>query len=319
MLTMSQTDELKKLLPASDNRLTADEPMKNHTTFRLGGPADLYFEPANSEEIVKVARYCRENEIALTVLGNGSNVLVSDQGIRGVVMAIGDSMADIERRDDLLLAGAGTRLSALAAFAAQNGLAGLEFGAGIPGTLGGAILMNAGAYDHCMAEIVVLTEFLDGQFDLQAKVRAEHAFAYRHSYFSDNSSIILRACIQLCPDEPQAILARMADLGIRRRTSQPMDLPSAGSAFKRPPGFFAGKLISECGLQGCRVGQAQVSEKHAGFIVNLGDASASDTRRLFEHVRKTVWEKTGVQLEPEVRFVGDWLDWETRPIEHEVI
>lgn len=308
---MSMMKDLLNLLPAAAGRLKADEPMSAHSTFRIGGPADIYFEPADDEEILAVARYCRARDIPLTVLGNGSNILVADRGIRGVVLAISEPMAGIERKDDLILAGAGTRLAALSAFAAQNSLTGLEFASGIPGTLGGAILMNAGAYDQCMADVIVLTEFMDADLTIRALVRGEHDFGYRTSYFCRHPGLVLRACLQLKPGDQQEILARMADLGQRRRSSQPLELPSAGSAFKRPQGYFAGKLISDSGLKGCREGNAQVSEKHAGFIVNLGQACAADTRRLFDRVRKAVAESTGVYLEPEVRFIGDWQDWES--------
>ena len=310
MADMNLLNELSGLVPAAAGRLAADVPMSAHSTFRIGGKADIFFEPANTEEIITAMQFCRERDVPLTILGNGSNILVSDRGIRGLVMAIGEPMAGIRRQDDLLVAGAGTRLAALAAFAAQNGLAGLEFASGIPGTLGGAILMNAGAYDHCMAEVVVLTEYLDERLTVRAAVRDEHQFSYRHSLFCGQRYIILRACIQLTQDQPEAIFTRMADLGQRRRASQPLEFPSAGSAFKRPAGHYAGKLISECGLKGYRIGSAQVSEKHAGFIVNIGDACAADTRKLFDHVRSVVADQTGVDLEPEVRFIGDWQDWD---------
>lgn len=307
---MTLLRDLDKLIPLAGNRLTADEPMSAHTTFRIGGPADIYFEPVSDEEIQSVASYCRERGIPLTILGNGSNILVADAGIRGVVIAIGEPMARITRQDDLVMAGAGTRLAALSSWAANQGLAGLEFASGIPGTLGGAILMNAGAYEHCMAEVMVLTEFLDEDLQVRAVVRQEHQFAYRSSIFTQRCLIITRACLQLTPDEPQAIIARISELSQRRRASQPLDLPSAGSAFKRPAGYYAGKLISDCGLKGCRIGDAQVSEKHAGFIVNLGKACANDTRQLFTHIRQVVADRTGVTLEPEVRFVGDWQQGE---------
>jgi len=302
--------DLEQLVPMAAGRLAADEPMAAHTTFRIGGPADIYFEPASDDEIMLVAAYCRDRGIPLTILGNGSNILVADAGIRGVVIAIGEPMGSITRQDDLVMAGAGTRLATLSSWAANQGLAGLEFASGIPGTLGGAILMNAGAYEHCMAEVMVLTEFLDENLQVSAVVRQEHQFAYRSSIFEQRCLIITRACLQLTPDEPQAIIARIADLNQRRRTSQPLELPSAGSAFKRPAGYFAGKLISDCGLKGFRMGDAQVSEKHAGFIVNVGKACAADTRRLFTYVRQTVADRTGVVLEPEVRFIGDWQNWE---------
>jgi UDP-N-acetylmuramate dehydrogenase len=309
MRIMSLLSKLSEIVPEAGNRLVADVPMSKYSTFRIGGPADVFFEPANSDEIAKSVRFCLDEGIALTILGNGSNILVSDLGIRGVVLSIGEYFSGIERHQDLLLVKAGTRLSAIAAFAAQNGLAGLEFAAGIPGTLGGAILMNAGAYDHCLSEVVVLTEYFDETLSLKSIVRKEHQFLYRKSYFTEHKSIILRACLQLIPDDPQFILARMADLASRRQASQPLELPSAGSAFKRPTGHYAGKLISDCGLKGCRI-NAQVSEKHAGFIVNLGEASANDTRMLFSRIQKSVFEKTGVILESEVKFIGDWCDWE---------
>jgi UDP-N-acetylmuramate dehydrogenase len=310
---MSLHEDLIQIVPQAGERFAAAVPMSAHTTFRIGGPADIYFEPASPDEIERVARFCRANGLPLTILGNGSNILVSDRGIRGVVMAIGEPMAAISRQDDLVVAGAGARLASLAAFAAQNGLSGLEFASGIPGTIGGAVLMNAGAYDRCMADVVVLTEYFDENLDLRAAVREENQFAYRRSVFSGKHAIILRVCLQLKPDDPQAILARMAELNLRRRTTQPLDLPSAGSAFKRPAGHYAGKLISDCGLKGCRIGNAQVSEKHAGFIVNLGDACAADTRRLFDHVRQVVSRETGVELEPEVRFIGEWQESDAWP------
>ena len=183
MTDINLLNELSALVPSAAGRLAADVPMSAHSTFRIGGKADIFFEPASSEEIITAMQFCRERAVPLTIMGNGSNILVSDRGIRGLVMAIGEPMASIRRQNDLLVAGAGTRLAALAAFAAQNGLAGLEFASGIPGTLGGAILMNAGAYDHCMAEVVVLTEYLDEKLSVRAAVRDEHQFSYRHSLF----------------------------------------------------------------------------------------------------------------------------------------
>lgn len=306
---MSLIDALRELLPAAGPRLAADVSMADRSTFQIGGPADIYFEPADAREIEQVARFCSSRDIPLTVLGNGSNVLVSDRGIRGVVLAITDRMAGITFNGTQIVAEAGIRLASLAAAAARQGLAGLEFASGIPGTLGGAILMNAGAYDQCMADVVVLTEYLDEKMEHRTFVGPQHRFDYRCSAFCDQPGIILRACLKLSEDDPQAIFARIADLSARRRASQPLDLPSAGSAFKRPAGHYAGKLISDCGLKGCRVGNAQVSEKHAGFIINLGQGSAADTRALMEKIRREVAGKTGVWLEPEVRFIGDWQDW----------
>lgn len=303
---MSLQAELIRIVPAASSRLNANVLMSEHTTFRIGGPADVYFEPADDREISSVVQYCQSEGIPYTIIGNGSNILVADKGIRGVVIAIGESLSGIERHGDLLVAWAGTKLASAAAYAAQCGLTGLEFASGIPGTLGGAVLMNAGAYDHCMAEIIVLTEYLDHDLKLKSVIRQEHGFEYRKSIFSDGNRIILRSCIQLADDETQNIYKRMAELAVRRRASQPLDLPSAGSAFKRPAGYFAGKLISDCGLQGCRIGDAQVSDKHAGFIVNRGRASAADVHQLIQRVQKTVLEQTGVSMEPEIRVVGEW-------------
>lgn len=307
---MSLLTELAKIIPGTGDRLAANVPMSSHSTFHIGGPADIFFEPAKADEISKTMQFCRDNGIPLTVIGNGSNILVSDRGIRGVVMSIGDHFAGIERHENMLLANAGTKLASLASYAALNDLAGIEFASGIPGTLGGAVQMNAGAYDHCMADVVILTEYLDEDFKLKAVVKDEHRFGYRSSFFSNRQVVILRSCLLLVPDERQAILGRMADLASRRRASQPLELPSAGSAFKRPPDHYAGKLIADCGLKGCQIGNIQVSEKHAGFIVNLGDANAADARKLIIHIQNTVFEKTGIHLEPEIRFIGDWTGWD---------
>jgi UDP-N-acetylmuramate dehydrogenase len=309
---MSLIDDLKLVFPDAGTALQADVPMSSHTTFRIGGLADIYFEPANTEEIVTMIRYCRQKGIPYLIIGNGSNILVSDTGVRGVVISIGDRFSGSAWQDGNMLVKAGTRLVALAGFAAEQGYCGLEFASGIPGTLGGAILMNAGAYDHCMADITTTTEFLDEQLSLCQLKGTAHQFGYRDSFFSQRNCIILQSCLKLVPDDPVAIRERMADLARLRRASQPLDLPSAGSAFKRPSGHYAGKLISDCGLKGYRIGNAQVSEKHAGFIVNLGQARADDIRRLFEMIQETVAGRTGIFLEPEVRFVGDWRHWPVR-------
>lgn len=303
---MTLLNDISEIIPAAGHRLKADELMSRHTTFQVGGKADIFIDVVSSAEISGVIGYCQNNYVPYTIIGNGSNILVSDRGIRGVIISIGEGFSGIERNLNTLIARAGTRLSALAAFAARNSLSGLEFASGIPGTLGGAILMNAGAYDHCMAEIVVSTEFLDHQLEHQKIVGQEHQFAYRFSYFMNHESIILGSQIELEPDEPHLIYSRMADLAERRRASQPLDLPSAGSAFKRPDGSYAAKLIHDCGLRGYRIGDAQVSEKHCGFIVNLGSATATDVRHLFELVQQRVADQTGIFLEPEVRFIGDW-------------
>ncbi|HBP37295.1 MAG TPA: hypothetical protein DD640_00845 [Clostridiales bacterium] len=305
---MTLLAELISRLPEAADRIRSDVPMSEHTTFRIGGPADIYCEPAGLEEIAAILRYCRAQGVPCTYIGNGSNILVADRGIRGVVLALGDNLSAIEQDGDTLRVQAGTKLSAAAAYAANHGLAGIEFAAGIPGTMGGAVWMNAGAYEHCMAEIIDWTEYLDDCLTLRRISQPEHHFANRKSMFSDQDYLIYRSQIRLAPDDPRNILRRMADMAARRRASQPLDLPSAGSVFKRPPGYFAGKLISDCGLKGCRVGEAEVSEKHAGFIINRGRASAGDVWQLICRIRQTVTEQTGVDLEPEIRLVGDWQE-----------
>lgn len=304
------TGALRQTLPTitgqAGERLRFDEPMSRHTSFRIGGSADAFFEPAESGEIEQAIFFCRVHELPCTIIGNGSNLLVADQGIRGLVLVIGDHFSGIEPADGSFDVKAGTRLSALAARAAQLHYTGLEFASGIPGTLGGAVQMNAGAYDACMSDVVVQTDYIDEQLEHRTVTGADHRFDYRRSVFSDRPVIILRSRLKLKQGDYAGIVARMADLSDRRRRSQPLDLPSAGSIFKRPPGFFAGKLISDCGLKGFRIGDAQVSEKHAGFIVNLGQATAGDVRNLMEHIQETVLHKTGVRLEPEIKFIGDW-------------
>lgn len=311
MLLLSQTDhpDLVNLLLAAGDRLRLNEPMSLHTTFRIGGCADIYFEPESEDEIQKAILYSQSHSLPCTILGNGSNILVSDQGIRGLVLAFGEPYAHMWRDGSQIIAQAGARLAAVAAFAAHSGLSGLEFASGIPGTLGGAILMNAGAYESCMADVIIQTDFLNDRMDHQQAQGNGHRFGYRSSYFLENASIILGAAIQLKPDRSEDILLRMADLAARRRASQPLDLPSAGSVFMRPPGFYAGKLISDCGLRGVRFGDAQVSEKHAGFIVNRGQATACDVRSMLVYVRDRVAAETGVHLEPEIRIIGEWSGW----------
>lgn len=306
---MTLFDDLKRLFPKAGVRLRENVPMFRHSTFRIGGTADIYFEPTNTDEIIKITQYCIGHDVPYLILGTGSNVLVADTGIRGVVTSIGNRYSGTILDDTCMIVKAGTRLSALSYFAAQNGCSGLEFAAGIPGTVGGAIYMNAGAYDHCMAEIVLQTDYLDENLQLQSLHDEEHQFDYRHSFFTERNCIILQTLMSLTEDIPLDIMERMAMLARRRKATQPLDVPSAGSVFKRPIGYYAGKLISDCGLKGCRMGNAQVSEKHAGFIVNCGKARADDVRGLIELVQEMVAEKAGVELETEIRFVGDWSHW----------
>lgn len=303
---MSFVDQLYQIIPEASGRVRLDEPMDGHTTFQVGGPADFFIEPESETEIIRILHLVAGYHLPLTLLGNGSNVVVSDRGIRGAVLCIGSTYARIDLQDSVIRVQAGAQLASVAAFAARQGLCGMEFASGIPGTVGGAVMMNAGAYDHCMAEIVRQTRYIDQYGCVQEVFADQHDFAYRKSCFTGRHDIILETTLVLRRDDPALIWERMTDLARRRRASQPLEYPSAGSAFKRPPGYYAGKLIADCGLKGCRIGGAEVSAKHAGFVVNIGGATADDIRRLFRHVQTVVAEQAGVHLEPEVRFIGDW-------------
>lgn len=310
----SVIEDIHSILPAAGDRIKADEPMARHTSFRIGGPADIFIEARNAEEIIKLIKYCRKKNVNYTILGKGSNILVADKGIRGIVISIAEQYSGIKINQDSTFTAdgksitvqAGTSLASLSRQAALQNLTGLEFACGIPGTLGGAIMMNAGAYDGCMAQVVKKTVYLDSSLNICHMEGKEHLFAYRDSVFFHNDFIILQADLVLEKGNRDKINQKMADLNNRRRASQPLELASAGSAFKRPPGYYAGKLIYESGLQGTRVGDAQVSQKHAGFIVNLGSATADEVYALFQMVQEKVLRQTGVELLPEVRFLGEW-------------
>lgn len=281
------------------------EPMRAHCSFRIGGPARALVRPASAEETAAVCRIVREGGAQPLLIGNGTNLLVTDGEVHRIVVQMGERMADVTRADEThLCAGAGIPLARLAQAALGYGLAGLEFAHGIPGSLGGAVSMNAGAYGGEMKDVVVSTRYLDRELNLREAVGAEHAFGYRHSVFSDTDCVVLGSTLALTPDDPAAIQARMRDLSERRRSRQPLELPSAGSTFKRPEGCFVGQLVQEAGLRGYRVGGAQVSEKHTGFVVNAGGATAADVRRLIADVQERVRESAGVELVPEVRLWG---------------
>jgi UDP-N-acetylmuramate dehydrogenase len=281
--------------------VAVDEPMSAHTTFRIGGPADYYVEPT-FEEVKELLPFLKKENIPYTLIGNGSNLLVSDEGIEGVVVSFGKEMSEVSCEKEVVRARAGILLSRLASFAASKSLSGLEFASGIPGTLGGAITMNAGAYGGEMKDVVQSVTVLDGD-EIKEYSGEEMDFSYRHSRYTGTDDIVLSAKIKLTQGDSDEIRAKMDELSARRRQSQPLNMPSAGSFFKRPVGNFAGTLIDKSGLKGYSVGGAQVSEKHAGFIVNTGGATFNDVLRLMEHVQKTVFDLHGVSLEPEVRIV----------------
>lgn len=285
-------------------RVLENEPMSRHTTFRIGGPAELMFLPACEEEIVEAVRLAKVAGIPVRVLGNGSNLLVRDGGLRGLSIVLGERFARIHIEGRRLYAQAGALLSRVASAAQEAGLSGLEFAGGIPGTLGGGCAMNAGAYNGQLSDVLVSADMLlDGE--VRTLDREEMQMGYRTTLPLRTGGVVLSACFDLVEEDKLVILERMRALNARRREKQPLSMPSAGSTFKRPEGHFAGALIESCGLKGCSVGGAQVSEKHAGFIVNTGNATAADVLALIEHVQSVVREATGVDLEPEVRIIGE--------------
>lgn len=282
-----------------------DEPMKKHTTFRVGGNADVYVDVAR-EEIEDLIHLCKSEKIDYIVLGNGSNVLVSDKGIRGVTISIGNRMNSIKADGDMIFAQAGALLSKVANFALKNSLEGMEFAAGIPGSIGGAVLMNAGAYGGEMKDVLTEVEILDKDGHIKMHDVNSLNLSYRHSKIMDKGGIILGAKIKLYKGNEIEIKNKMNELSQKRIEKQPLNFPSAGSTFKRPEGYFAGKLIEDSGLRGYKVGGAMVSEKHCGFVINYDNASASDIRNLMNDVSDKVYEMTSVRLEPEVRMIGEF-------------
>ena len=283
-----------------------NEPMSLHTTFRVGGPARLFFVPETEEEIAEAVEESRRRGLPCTVIGRGSNLLVSDRGYDGAVILIGDALSDIRVSGTSLYAQAGVSLAALAAFALRMSLTGLEFAAGIPGSLGGALLMNAGAYGGEMKDVVRKVRLMDPDGTVREEDTDWMEYGYRHSRAQEEGCVILGGVLELQPGDPKVIREAMQDLAVRRRSKQPLEYPSAGSFFKRPKGFFAGALIEQAGLKGFRVGGAQVSEKHAGFVINAGGATAADIDALSAEVIRRVRERSGVTLEPEVRRLGDF-------------
>lgn len=283
-----------------------DEPMSKHTTFRIGGPSDYFVLPKSIEEVKKVTALCKEREIPFYVLGNGSNLLVSDAGFRGVIIQIYKNMDRIKAEGDAIRAQAGALLSKIAGEALRNELTGFEFASGIPGTLGGAVVMNAGAYGGEMKDVLQEVTVLTGEGEVKTLKREELDLGYRTSVVSKKGYIALEAVIGLKKGDAEEIRTVMEDLKERRTTKQPLEYPSAGSTFKRPEGYFAGKLIQDTGLRGFSVGGAQVSEKHCGFVINKENATAKDVVELMQEVSDRVEAKFGVPLEPEVKKLGDF-------------
>ena len=285
--------------------LRENEPMERHTTFRIGGPARLMALPKSREEAAAAVQTARAHGIVPFFLGNGSDLLVSDKGYPGFIIKTVGGLTDLTVEGNRIRAGSGVLLSTLSRAALEHGLTGLEFSNGIPGSLGGAITMNAGAYDGDMSMVVRSVDFVDEEGALKTLSGADLDFSYRHSAFSDGRRFILGAELELAPGKPDQIQALMDDLWNRRRHKQPLDKPSAGSTFKRPQGYFAAALIDECKLKGARVGGAEVSKKHAGFIINAGGATSADVLALARQVQETVLRETGVALELEIRLLGE--------------
>lgn len=282
-----------------------EEPMKAHTSFRIGGPAELFLTPENAAQLAEAIRILRRHEIPVFILGNGSNLLVRDKGIRGAVVQLSGRMSALETDGTALYAEGGALLSAAAAKAAKAGLTGLEFASGIPGSIGGAVMMNAGAYGGEMKDVLESVDVLTRDLRQETLPVEQIGLSYRHSGLAERGDIVLGVRFQLEQGDLQAIQVRMVELAEQRREKQPLQYPSAGSTFKRPEGYFAGKLIQDAGLKGKTIGGAQVSEKHAGFLINTGSATAGEMLELIAFCQRTVEEKFGVRLETEVRIVGE--------------
>ena len=288
------------------DRIRQNEPMKNHTPFRVGGPADIFLTPS-AEELPAVLSVCREEQMPVTVIGNGSNLLVGDQGIRGVVICIGFGMRGIRVDGEKIFLEAGVTLAAAAQQAAKAGLTGLEFASGIPGTFGGAVVMNAGAYGGEMKDVIVSVRVISEDGEILTLSKEELDLSYRHSVIPERGYLVIDGELLLTREkDPDQITERMEELKKKRIEKQPLEYPSAGSTFKRPEGYFAGKLIMDAGLRGFSVGGAAVSEKHCGFVINKGNATAADICALMDEVTRIVKEKYAVTLEPEVKKVGEF-------------
>lgn len=289
----------------SAEAILENEPMSKHTTFRIGGNADVFVSP-KVNQVADVIKLAKEYQVPVTIIGNGSNLLVGDKGIRGLVLSFGKKAEEIVLDGRCMTVSAGTILAKVAAEAAKNSLTGLEFAAGIPGTMGGAIVMNAGAYGGEMKDVLISAKVLTPEGEVKELSNAELDLSYRHSCIPEKNYIVLEATLELTEGDEAVIRETMEDFKNRRVDKQPLEYPSAGSTFKRPEGHFAGKLIQDADLRGYQVGGAQVSEKHCGFVINKGDATAKDVLQLISDVKKIVYEKFQVELEPEVKMIGEF-------------
>ena len=299
-------EKIRAIIP--EERVLIDEPMSKHTSFRIGGPAAAFVTVCNEEELEKLLFLLLDDDAEYMLVGNGSNFLVADEGYPGIMMTLGGEFEDIVQHEDddcCVTVGAARSLGSTSAYLTEKGLAGMEFASGIPGSIGGAVFMNAGAYGGEMKDIVTSVRLMtpDGS-DILTLSGEEMEFGYRCSIVEGSGLIVLSADLRLSKDDPEAIRERVLDLQNRRNSKQPVNYPSAGSTFKRPAGGYAAALIDEAGLKGYSVGGAQVSEKHAGFVINTGGATAEDVLALMRHIREEVYKKSGIMLEPEVRLIG---------------
>lgn len=296
---------LKELQNISKN-VKINEPMLNHTSFKVGGFADLFITPKSIDELVKVYKFLKRENIHIFIMGKGTNILVSDNGIRGAVIKISDNLSNFCVKENVIEAEAGIELSILSKAASEKSLSGLEFSCGIPGTLGGAVIMNAGAYGGEIKDILINTTYMNENGEIEEILLEGHKFKYRSSTLQDKKGIVLKSKLKLFKEDKEKIEKTMEELTYLRRMKQPLDRPSAGSVFKRPEGYYAGKLIEDSNLKGFQIGDAQVSTLHCGFIINRGKASSNDIINLINHIKGTVHNKFGVNLETEVKIVGDF-------------
>lgn len=296
-------DRLTELL--GDNKIKLKEPLSKHTTFRIGGVADCIVMPSTDEELSSAIKLIKENNAPYYIMGNGSNILASDEGFRGVIIWLYDSFNEIEFEGKRCTAMAGALLSSIGMQAAKRGLTGFEFATGIPGTVGGAVVMNAGAYGGEIKDCIISARVMDAEGNITELLREQLELSYRHSVVMEKDYIVLSATFEFDYGNTEEIKNKISELAALRRSKQPLEYPSAGSTFKRPEGYFAGKLIEDAGLKGYSVGGAQVSEKHSGFVINKGNATARDVLQLIEYVQKTVYERDGVNLLMEIKLLGD--------------
>jgi UDP-N-acetylmuramate dehydrogenase len=294
--------ELEKF--TKKENIHVNEPMKDHTTFKVGGPADILVEPCNEGELVEIIKYLNSQEEKYMMIGNGSNLIVKDSGIRGTVIKLFEKLKYLSAKENLIKVGAGTLMSTLSKYALDNNLTGLEFASGIPGTVGGGVTMNAGAYGYDISTVFKSCKVVNAIGEVISLSKEDMKFGYRKSEVQDKSYIVLEAEFELKSGNYNEIEALMLDLNKRRRDKQPLEYPSAGSIFKRPEGYFTGKLIQDSGLSGFQIGGAAVSTKHRGFIINVGGATATDITELIKHIQDTVNQKFGVMLETEVKIIG---------------